>query len=134
MSFLRPLLRASPGRLRLVNVRNGRVVADHLLTAFDSAARNKGLLGRQSLAEGSALVIAPSNAIHTCFMKFSIDVAFVSKQGRVLKVRVALPPWRAALALRAHAVIELAAGALRQSDTVPGDEFVIRPATRPDDA
>ena len=33
------------------------------------------------------LVIAPTNAIHTFFMRFAIDVAFVARDGRVLKVR-----------------------------------------------
>lgn len=132
ISFLQPLLRPASGPLRLENTRSGRVVADQLLTAFDSAARRKGLLGRQSLPEGSALLIAPSSGIHTCFMKFPIDVAFVSKTGRVLKVRAALPAWRAALALRAYAVIELPAGALANSDTAPGDDLAIKPATHVD--
>lgn len=128
-SFLQPLLGPSSGRLRLENTRSGRVVADRLLTAFDSRTRRKGLLGRESFPERSALFIAPSNGIHTCFMKFPIDVAFVSKNGRVLKVRAALPAWRAALALRAYAVIELPVGALANSDTMPGDVLAIKPAT-----
>ena len=53
------------------------------------------------------------------FMRFAIDVAFVSRDGRVLEVRAAVKPWR--LAWRAFAVIELPAGALARSDTRPGD-------------
>ena len=56
-------------------------------------------------------------------MRFAIDVAFVSKDGRVLKVRRAVPPRRIAVALRAFAVIELPAGALERSDTKPGDKL-----------
>jgi len=104
-------------------------VADHLMTAFDSASRRKGLLGRSSLPENSALLIAPSNGIHTCFMRFPIDVAFVARDGRVVKVCAALPAWRMALALRAYAVIELPAGALASSDTLPGDLLAIRAIT-----
>ena len=98
-----------------------RIVARTLLTAFDSKSRQKGLLGRDSLPEGSALIIAPSQAIHTFSMRFAIDVAFVAKDGRVLKVRQAVPPRRIAVAWRAFAVIELPAGALEASDTRPGD-------------
>jgi len=104
-------------------------VADHLMTAFDSASRRKGLLGRSSLPENSALFIAPSNGIHTFFMRFPIDVAFVARDGRVVKVCAALPAWRMALALRAYAVIELPAGALASSDTLPGDLLAIRAVT-----
>jgi uncharacterized protein len=120
-SFLSPLLRSSGSRLSLTNMRNNRIVARTLLAAFDSATRRQGLLDRDSLAEGSALVIAPGNAIHTFFMRFAIDVAFVAKDGRVVKVRRAVPPWRVAGAWRAFAVVELAAGALDSSDTRPGD-------------
>jgi uncharacterized membrane protein (UPF0127 family) len=48
-------------------------------------------------------------------------VAFISKDGRVVKTYHALRPWRVAGALRAQAVIELPAGALVDADTRPGD-------------
>jgi uncharacterized membrane protein (UPF0127 family) len=59
-------------------------------------------------------------------MRFSIDVAFVARDGRVLKIRHAMPPWRMAGALRGFAVIELPSGRLRQTDTRPGDVLIIR--------
>jgi uncharacterized membrane protein (UPF0127 family) len=115
-----------PALFTLVNQERGTIVAAHLLTAFESKARNKGLLGRDSLSEDSALIIAPSNAVHTFFMRFSIDIAFVAKDGRVLKVRAAVPPWRFAGAMRGFAVVELPAGALRRSQTVDGDALAVR--------
>jgi len=42
-------------------------------------------------------------------MRFPIDVVFLSREGEVLKVAQALPPWRTAGARRAKAVLELAA-------------------------
>lgn len=129
-SFLDPLLRKSAGDCALVNDRTGVVLADHLIPAFDSAARRKGLLQHGGLPEGSAMIIAPSNAIHTFFMKFPIDVAFVGRDGVVRKIRPAVAPWRMSAALRAYAVIELRAGALGRANTVIGDTLVIRPADR----
>ncbi len=129
-SFLDPLLRESSGRCTLVNGGNGLVLADHLIRAFDSAARRTGLLKHGGLPQGSAMIIAPSNAIHTFFMKFPIDVAFVGRDGRVRKVREAVRPWRMSAALRAYAVIELPAGALRSTNTNVGDTLVIRSADR----
>jgi uncharacterized protein len=126
-SFLSPLLRAGAPDHVLENVTTKKIVADHLLTAFDSASRRQGLLGRDSLADGTALVIAPSNAVHTFFMRFAIDVAFVRRDGRVLKVRRAVRPWRLTASLRAFAVIELPAGSLASSDTKRGDHLVARP-------
>ena len=120
-SFLSPLLRSGGSSLALTNVRHQRIVARTLLTAFDSKSRRKGLLGRDSLPEGCALIIAPSQAIHTFSMRFAIDVAFVSRSGKVLRVRRDMPPWRIAAAWRGFAVVELPSGALERSDTRPGD-------------
>ena len=129
-SFLEPLLRKSSDGCALVNNRTGVVLADRLIPAFDSAARRTGLLQHGELPEGSAMIIAPSNAIHTFFMKFPIDVAFVGRDGVVRKIREAVAPWRMSAALRAYAVIELRAGALGRANTVIGDRLVIRPPDR----
>jgi uncharacterized membrane protein (UPF0127 family) len=107
-----------------VNERTGVSVADNLLTAFDSSSRKTGLLRHSSLPEGTALIIAPSNAIHTFFMRFAIDVAFVARSGRIVKVSRALPPWRMAGAWRAYAAIELPAGTLNRTDTRADDRLV----------
>ena len=76
--FLRPLLARHPVAQALVNERTGSVVAETLETAFDSGTRRRGLLGRDDLPAGSALVLAPCNAVHTVRMRFPIDVVFVA--------------------------------------------------------
>ena len=124
-SFLQPLLRQDADRQHIVNARSGKVVAERLLTAFDSRTRKKGLLAHESLPQSTAMVIAPSNAVHTFFMKFPIDIVFVSKGGRVLKIRSSVPAWRMTASLRAFAVLELAAGSLDGSDTRVGDQLIV---------
>lgn len=124
-SFLQPLLGQGADRQRIINARSGKVVADRLLTAFDSESRRKGLLSQVSLPPSTAMIIAPTNAIHTFFMKFPIDIVFVSKGGRVLKIRSSVPAWRMTASLRAFAVLELAAGSLDSSDTKVGDQLVL---------
>ena len=69
-----------------------------------------GLLVRPRLQAGQALVLKPCSSVHTCFMRYAIDVVFVDGQGRVLKVIRNLKPWRAAWCWRAKAAIEFAAG------------------------
>lgn len=123
--FLTPLLRDSSHPYRLVNERTGRVLAEHLIAAFDSTTRRKGLLARDTFPRGSAMIIAPTNAIHTFFMKFAIDVLFVAKDGRIVKLRRALPPWRIAAAWRAQSVIELAGGVLEEAGVEPGDRLAL---------
>jgi uncharacterized membrane protein (UPF0127 family) len=124
------MLRGDSTAYLIENTRTRTVVAEHVLTAFDSAERRKGLLGRDSLAEGSALVIAPCNAVHTFFMRFPIDIAFVARNGRVVKTRSAVRPSRISFAVRAFAVIELPAGALARSSTAQGDLLICRLRSR----
>ena len=120
-NFLLPLIERADRAYVLRNVRTGRSIAQTVLAAFEPAARRKGLLGRDSFAKGSAMVIAPSNAIHTFWMRFAIDALFVRRNGVVVKVRRNIPPWRAVAALWAYAVIELPAGTLGADDVRVGD-------------
>lgn len=127
-SFLDPLLRSGVTTHVLENTRTRVIVAERLLTAFDSESRRRGLLGRDGLPPGTALIIAPSNAVHTFFMRFPIDVAFVARDGRVIKVRAAVPPWRMTASLRGFIVIEFPAGTLERSGTIAGDHLICRAA------
>lgn len=58
-------------------------------------------------------------------MRFPIDILFVARDGRVLKVRRAVPARRMTGALRAFAVIELAAGRLDACPTSVGDRLAV---------
>jgi len=122
-SFLHPILADPSHPFSLRNARTGTILADRLLTAFDSNSRNRGLLAHDALKPGTALILAPTFAIHTFFMKFPIDVLFVARDGRVLKVRRAVGPWRVAACWNAFATIEFAA-----SDVLvaAGDRLEIR--------
>ena len=119
--FLQPLLRRSTGIANLRNMRTGLAVATTIEAAFASADRRRGLLGRDTLPAGHAIVIAPTFLVHTFGMRFAIDLLFVARDGRVLKVRHAVPPWRIAGSLGAFAVVELAAGQIEASGTRAGD-------------
>jgi uncharacterized membrane protein (UPF0127 family) len=112
-------------QLTLWNERSGRPLATHLEGAFDSASRRRGLLGRDGSAEGSALIIAPCQAVHTFRMRFPIDIVFADRQGRVVRVRSNVGPRRIAGAWRAFAVIELPAGAAQHADVHVGDRLVV---------
>jgi uncharacterized protein len=126
--FLRLLADNYARTYELVDARAGSVVATVVEAALDSRSRRKGLLGRDSLPDRHALILAPCNAIHTVGMRFPIDVLFVARDGCVVKVVEQLPAWRAAAALRAAVTVELAAGSIRRSGVTPGDRLLIQPA------
>ena len=109
----------------MVNARNGLPLATTLEPAFDSTARKRGLLGRNSLPPQHALIIAPSNMVHTFFMRFPIDILIAARDGRVVKVRADVPARRIVGALRGFAVIEMAANELRRADVRAGDRLLV---------
>jgi uncharacterized membrane protein (UPF0127 family) len=122
--FLRPLLERQEAQL--VNERTGVLVAAVIETAFESATRRRGLLGRDDLPPGRALVLAPCNAIHTWRMRFPIDVLFVTRDGIVTKIVERLGAWRMAASFSAFATIELRAGALDRRQLTVGDRLALR--------
>ena len=125
-SFLNILVGARADEFLLVNRQTNAVVAGHLIAAFDSQSRRTGLLEHKGLEDGTAMVIAPTNAIHTFFMQFPIDVAFVAKDGRILKIQEGLRPWRIAAGWGAYAVVEMAAGSFARSNTRAADVLTVR--------
>jgi uncharacterized membrane protein (UPF0127 family) len=108
--------------VRLLHAETGAVVASQVVRAETVGARLKGLLGRDGLSEGDALVIEPCASIHTFFMRFTIDAVFLSREGRVLRALHSMKPWRASrIYPRAAMVVELPAGTLAKSGTSEGD-------------
>lgn len=126
--FLSPLLDRPDAPWHLVNADRGTILAGRIEPAFDSASRRRGLLGRDGLPEGHAIVIAPSNSIHMFFMRFAIDVVFVARDGTVVKTCARLRPWRIALSWRAFAVVEGPVGMIDRSGTRAGDQIAVRSA------
>jgi hypothetical protein len=89
---------------------DGSIVCGRCEFAVGIWSRTVGLLGRRNLAAGHGLAVATS-AIHTCGMRFPIDVVFCDGELNVLKVVRDLPAWRVAGARRARTAFELPAGA-----------------------
>ena len=93
-------------------------------------ARLFGLLALPRLGELDALVIRPCSAVHTFGMDYPIDVAFVDRDGTILKL-ASLGPRRGATCRGAHAAIELAAGTAARLSLAPGQRLVaLEPGAR----
>ncbi len=85
-------------------------------------------MGRRTLGEDEGLLIEPCSSIHTMFMRFAIDVVFLDKERRVVKVAT-VPPFRAALGGGSHAVLELPAGIAERNGLKVGDVLSLTPIT-----
>ena len=75
-----------------------------------------GLMGRKSIAPSHALLLYPCSSVHTCFMRFPIDVVFVKRHEdgegwRVVKVTRGLRPWLGiCVCTEADAALEMGMG------------------------
>lgn len=85
--------------------------------------RMRGLLGRSRLQPGQGLAIVPCNAIHTFGMGYALDVVFVGKGDRIVKLCRAVPRRRLAFAPSAGWVLELPAGEIDRLALMLGDEL-----------
>ncbi len=115
-------------KVYLHRAQSGARLAGPLESACTLWERTRGLIGRDALGRGCGMVIWGSNAVHTFFMRFPIDVVFVDSSLMVLKVAAGLAPYRFAGSLRASAAIELESGAARLCGIGEGDALELRPA------
>lgn len=93
---------------------NGRMLAEQVEEATSFFKRLKGLMGRPDLPAGQALLLAPCPQIHTCFMRFAIDVLFLSSDNTVLYVLENFKPWRLSpIVCGAAKTLEMPSGTLR---------------------
>jgi uncharacterized membrane protein (UPF0127 family) len=97
--------------VRSVELRTPGGVALRCRLADRFVSRFLGLMGRSSLPAGEGVLFVPGGSIHTFFMRFPLDAAFVSRDGVVLRVSAGVRPWRLARAPRGtRFVLELAEG------------------------
>ena len=108
-------------RLRVNNPSRDTMLADRALIADNSKTRKTGLLKHQRLESGEGLWITPCEGVHTAGMKFPIDVLFLDKKRKVVKIRAAMPRWRMSACLWAHSVLELPSGTAAATKTSAGD-------------
>ena len=113
-------------RLVARNASQNTMVADRVAVAATRAARAVGLLSRTGLEPGEALWIVPSRGVHTCGMRFPIDMVALDDEGMVIDCVSNLRPWRVRLPRRGTAgVLELAAGTLAASRTGLGHTIIL---------
>ena len=79
------------------------------VVAESFVVRLRGMLGRRPVAaNGLSLVMAfpRCSSVHTCFMAYPIDIAFIDRDGNILARYENVRPWRMCSCLGAWAVLE----------------------------
>jgi uncharacterized protein len=97
-----PRLDALPGR----DLPGGLRVAE----ASNRPARMKGLARLDAMPAGTALHIPRCRSVHTFTMRFPLDLIWLDREGRPVRVDRSVPPRRLKGCLRARSVVEVNAG------------------------
>jgi uncharacterized membrane protein (UPF0127 family) len=108
----------------IVNLTRGNVVCEQVVIADRARRRMRGLLGRGSLPPGEGMLLQPSPSIHTAFMRFPIDVVFLDRNLRVIKLVEHLPPWHTASAMEGRSTLELSVGEIARRQVEVGDQLL----------
>jgi uncharacterized protein len=114
------------GKIQLTRIRteSGKVLCERCEMPDSAFGRARGLLGRDGLEPGGGMLIDRAGSVHMFFMRFPIDVVFLSKDRTVVGVRHRLAPWRVAAARRAVCALELPAGRAAEVGVEKGERLV----------
>jgi len=119
--------------IRALNQTRGTVLCERLEDAGGLGGQSRGLLGRDRLEPGTGMLFengrfTPMMWMHMFFMRFAIDIVFLGRGGKVIKVNRNLKPWRvSSMVFGARLALELPAGAATASGTEPGDQIKFEP-------
>jgi uncharacterized membrane protein (UPF0127 family) len=90
-----------------------KVLSSNIMIADNLWTRLVGLMFRQAPKDFDGLLIDPCRSIHTFFMKYALDIVFISRKGRVIKILRNLAPWRMTwIYFRSDIALEMPAGKL----------------------
>ena len=121
--------------LRLTNSTEGKVLCEHCAVADNIFTRTRGLMGRCALAPGEGLLITHCPSIHMYWMKFSLDVVFVTRENVVTDFVENIAPGKIYVAKqqcgKPYAAIELPVGTIAQSRTQLGDKLICEETAAP---
>jgi len=110
---------------------SGAVVAPDACLAEGFRALLIGLIGRASVPAGFALGLVGCDQIHTFGVRFSLDVAYCDREGKVLLAIRDLPPNRIAPRARGAAIVwEMPAGTL-DGCVQPGESLLWETERKP---
>lgn len=113
-------------RVDIINETKNMNFIQGIYKTTSSIERMKGLIGTKDLKHMKGLLIDPCNSIHMFFMKYPIDVVFVSHKNQVVKIVHSIGPWRMTLpCFKAKYAIELESGYIKKSNISIGDSLRI---------
>ena len=115
--------------MKIYHRASGQCLAERVELANTFLKRLCGLMFRRRLAPAEALWLRPCNGVHTFWMLFAIDVIFLDRELRIVKLVENMRPFRVTTPhLSAQSVLEAPAHTISRIDLKVGDHLeVVRP-------
>jgi len=120
--------------VRLINLKDQRIISDKCLVAESFISRLRGWIGKTRADSGEGILFPNCTSIHMWFMRMPIDVVFLrvvnAKEGErkvVTSVHGNVRAWKLLPLFdgKAHETLELPQGSVARIGIVPGDELCI---------
>ena len=103
-----------------------KIISNNILIAETLVDRLIGLMFREKLVGSDGLLLNPCRSIHTFFMRYNLDIVFISSNNKVIKIIRDIKPWRMTwIYFRAHKTLELPSGKLPM-DLKEGDILEVK--------
>jgi uncharacterized protein len=111
---------------KLLNVTTGNVIAENVERADGLWRRMVGLIPYRQIGPEDGMWFDNCSAIHTIAMHERIDVIFLDKGNRVLRIEHSVGSFRfAVVCAGAHSVVELGEARTKMRDLLAGDKLAL---------
>lgn len=111
--------------MKIVHKKTNFILGEKIKHANTMLSRMKGLMFANDFGDMDGLLLDPGNSIHNCFVRFPIDVVFLSSSNKIVKVIRSFKPWRfTRIYFSARRVLELPEGTLPEN-VIEGDELEV---------
>lgn len=101
MHFLTTELEHRPAELQIL-------IADTFWTRF------RGLLGTSALGNFEGMLLCDCNSVHMIGMWYALDIVYLDKDGRILKIIENLRPWQMSWCWKAKDTLEIKSGMIHR--------------------
>lgn len=110
--------------MKVIHKKTNFLLGEDVRSATSFTERLVGLMFSKDMI-GDGLLLEPCTSIHNCFVRFPIDVIFMDRDNRVVKVLRNFKPWRFSwIYLDARKVLELPAGKI-PAEMIKGDKLEV---------
>ena len=115
--------------MSVTNMTRRKVLVGRLLNLNTRCRNTLNLINRRGMPADCAIWISPCNAIYTVGMRAPIDIAFLDREGKIVKVLKRFPPnCFADSAPETVSALQLPANRLDETGTRRGDLLELDPA------